>query len=129
MNEPDGVANDVVEIAQVHSLARFIKSKRVPDRQAGAARRNLLVRTLYVLEVVREDIDQLELERVSAPLLTDSRGTLSSFLRGAIDGMEDRDAGKIRVANRAAVDVKVVEGGIDDDLDIPRESFHSPTYS
>jgi len=125
MNEPDCVPDDIVEIPQVHCLARLIEPERKRDGQAGAACWDLLVRTLHVLEMMREDIDQFEFKRFLAPVLADNRGALPSFLGGAINGMEDRDASKIRMANRAAVAVEVVEGGIDDDLQIPRECFHS----
>ena len=56
----------------------------------------------------------------------DSRGALTTFLGGAINGMEDRDPSKIRMANRATVVVEVVKGGIDNDLEIPRECLHDP---
>jgi hypothetical protein len=63
MNEPDCVPDDIVEIPQVHCLARLIEPERKRDGQAGAACRDLLVRTLHVLEMMREDIDQFEFKR------------------------------------------------------------------
>jgi hypothetical protein len=125
MNKPDCVPDDIVEIPQVHCLARLIEPERKRDRQAGTACRNLLVRTLHVLEMMREDIDQFEFKRLLTPVLADNRDALPTFLGCAINGMEDRDASKIRMANRAAVAVEVVEGGIDDDFEIPSERFHA----
>jgi hypothetical protein len=45
---------------------------------------------------MREDIDQLGFVRFLAPGLSDSRGALTTFLGGAVNGMEDREASKIR---------------------------------
>lgn len=56
--------------------------------------------------MMREDIDKFEFERLLAPVLADNRSGLPTFLSGAINGMEDRDASKIRMANRAAVAVQ-----------------------
>jgi hypothetical protein len=80
---------------------------------------------LHVLKMMREDIGQLKLERFLAPCLTDDGRALSAFLGGAVDGVEDRHAGKIRMANRAAIVKEVVEGGIDDGFKIPSKRFHS----
>ena len=73
-----------------------------------------------------EEIDQLEFDRFLAPGLADSRGPLTTFLGGAINGMEDCDASKIRMANQATVIVEVGKGGIDNDLEIPRECLYDP---
>jgi hypothetical protein len=125
MNEPDGVADDIVEVSQVHGLAGFIEPKRERDGQGGLNCRDLLVRTLDVLEVMRKHIDKFEFARFIAPALSDNRGTLSTFLSSAINGMEDGDTSEIRMTNRAVIVMEVVEGGIDDDLKIPSERFHS----
>jgi hypothetical protein len=71
-----------------------------------------------------EDVDQLEFERLLAPVLTDDGAPSSTFLSDAINGVEDRDAGKIRVANRTAIAVKVVKRRINYDFEIPSERFH-----
>jgi hypothetical protein len=73
---------------------------------------------------MREDVDQLEFERLFAPVLTDDGGAFSTFLSDAINGVEDCDAGEIRVANRIAIAIKFVEGGVDNDFEIPSERFH-----
>jgi hypothetical protein len=126
MNEPDGVADDIVEVSQVHGLAGIIEPKRTRDRQAGAAWRDFLVRTLDVLEMMRKHIDKFEFERFLTPAPSDNRGTLPIFPGSAINGMEDGDTREIRMANRAAIGMEIVEGGIDDDFKIPDECFHSP---
>jgi len=129
MNKPDGISDHVIEVPQVQGFAGFIEAERMSNRDTGAICRNFFVRTLHVLKMMRDDIDQFEFERLFAPCLTDNRRTLSAFLSGSIDGMEDRDAGKIRVTNRAAVAVEVVEGRIDNDLQISSEGFHTAFYS
>ena len=78
-----------------------------------------------MLEVVRENIDQLEFERLCAPVLTNNRWTLLTFLSDAVDGMEDGDTGKVCVANRTSVIVEVVEYRIDNDLEVSCECFHA----
>ncbi len=73
MNEPGCIPDHAVEVPQVHCLARFIKPERKTNRLAGTARRNLFVRTLNVLKIMGDNIDQLELARLLAPGLTDNR--------------------------------------------------------
>jgi len=58
-----------------------------------------------------DDIDQFEFDRFLAPGLADSRGPVTTFLGGAINGMEDCDASKIRMANQDTVIVEAVIGG------------------
>jgi hypothetical protein len=129
MNKPDRVPDHVIEVSQVHGLSGFIEAERKPNRDTRATCGNLLVRTLHVLKMARQDIDQFKFERLFAPCLADNRRSLSAFLGGAVDGMEDRDTGKIGVTNRAAVDVKFVEGRIDDDFQISSEGFHLASFT
>lgn len=60
MNKPDRVPDHVIEVSQVHGLARLVEAERKSDRKAGTIRRYLFVRTLHVLEVVREDVNQFD---------------------------------------------------------------------
>ena len=50
-----------------------------------------------------------------------------SLLGGAINGMEDCDASKIRMANQATVIVEVVKGGIDTISRYRASVFTTPT--
>jgi hypothetical protein len=78
-----------------------------------------------MLEMVGQHIDQLKFQRLFAPCLADNRCSLSAFLGGAVNGMEDCDAGEIGVAKGASVAVvEFVEGRIDDDFQISSEGFH-----
>ncbi len=84
--------------------------------------------TLNVLKMMRNDIYHFEFERFFTPVLTDSCATLSIFLSSAINCMEDRHAGEIRMANRATVAVKVVERRIDYHLKISSKCFHPQEF-
>jgi len=97
MNEPDGIPNHVIEVLQVHGLARFIEAERTSNRQTGAAWRNLLVRTLRVFKVMRDDIDQFKFERLPASSLTDNCRTFAAFLSGAVNGQSRRIIGPLPV--------------------------------
>lgn len=93
VNEPHCVPNHEIKVSQVHAFAVLVEAKGKPDGQAAGFERNLFIGTRHMLEMMRENIHELELQRLSAPLLTDLRGTDAAFFRRAINRMEDRNAG------------------------------------
>jgi len=64
VHKPHRITYDVVEVAQVHLIARFVEAERKPNRYTGPRRGNPLVATFHVLKVVCKDIHQLELRRL-----------------------------------------------------------------
>jgi hypothetical protein len=125
MHEANGISDDIVEVSQIHGLARFIESERAPDGNARTICRNSFVGTQHMLEVMRNDIDQFEVDRLVAPFLAHNGRSLIAFLGHPINSMENSDAGEIGVANGPSVAVKVVKRRIDYDLQISSERFHA----
>ncbi len=95
VNEPHGIADQVVDIPQVHILAGFVKSESTADGYPGACWRYPFVGTLNVLEVMSDNVHQFEFERLLAPFLTEICTAASAFVGCTIDGVKDSYASKV----------------------------------
>jgi hypothetical protein len=124
VNESHGVSNLIVDVSQVHALARLIESESMADRYPGACWRYLFVGTPDVLEMMGNDVHQCELQRLVTPLLTELCTADAAFVGRTIDGVKDRDASKVSEPNRATVAVKLVERRVDYDFKVSRKGLH-----
>lgn len=124
VNESHGVSNRIVDVSQVHALARFIEPESTTDWYPGACWRYLFVGTPDVLEMVGNDVHQCELQRFVTPLLTELCTADAAFVGRTIDGVKDRHASKVSKPNRATIAVKLVERRIDYDLEVSSKGFH-----
>ena len=61
VNEPHSVSNYTVKVSQVHTLATVIKSEKISDWYSRTCWRNLFVRTLNMLKLMRNGVHQFEL--------------------------------------------------------------------
>ena len=95
VNEAHCVADEEVDVPQVHALAGLIEPENMAYRYPGACWRYLFVGALNVFEVVSDNVHQLELKRLLAPLLTEICAASAAFVSRAIDGVEDRHASKV----------------------------------
>jgi hypothetical protein len=92
MNKSHSVSNYKVQVPQVHTFASFIEPESKPDWQSRSGCGYSFVRTLHMLEMMRKDVHQFELQGLSAPDLAELCRADSSFFRGTIDSVEDRHA-------------------------------------
>jgi hypothetical protein len=92
MDKSHGVSNYKIQVPQVHTLVSFIEPKNNPDWYSGPGRRYFFVRTPHMLEMMRKDVHQFELERLSAPYLAQLCPADSTFLGGTIDSVKDHHA-------------------------------------
>jgi hypothetical protein len=83
---------------QAHALASFIEPKSKPDWQSRPSCGYFFVRTLHLLEMMRKNVHQFELQRLSTPGLPELCGADSTFFGGTIDSVEDRHASQVSVA-------------------------------
>jgi hypothetical protein len=88
VNEAHGVANEVVDVSQVHALARFIEPESTADWYPRARWRYLFVGTLDMLEMVSNNVHQFEFQRLLTPLLTEICAAGSAFVGRTIDGVD-----------------------------------------
>jgi len=98
MNESHSISNHKVEVPQVHTLASFIEPENNPDWYSRPGCGYFFVRTPHMLEMMREDVHQFELQGFSTPLLADRCRADSTFFGGTIDGVEDRHTSYVSVA-------------------------------
>ena len=124
VNESHGVPDQVVDVPQIHALARFIEPERASNWYAGTCRRYPFVRSPNMLEMIRNNVHQPAFHRFLAPLLTQFRGPEPAFLGRAIDGVEDRHASEVSQPNRATVAMEIVERRTDYDFDVSSQGFH-----
>lgn len=124
MNEAHGVADKEVDISYVHFLARFVEPENMADRYPRTVGRLLFGGTLNVFEMVGKDIHDVKLHGFFSPLLADCCATFTAFLRGAINGVEDRHARKVGKPDGSTVQIKVIERRIDDDFKVSGERVH-----
>jgi len=113
VNEPRRVAGQEVDVPQIHAFPGLIEPKSKANGYAWSRGRYLLVGTLQMFKVVRDNVHQLEFQRFIAPLLTENCDAESAFVGCAIDGMEDRHASKLNKSDRATVVVEIVKVRID----------------
>jgi predicted transcriptional regulator len=92
MNESHRISNYKVQVLQVHTLASFIEPKSKPKWQSRPGCGYFFVRTLHMLEMVRQDVHQFELQGLSTPILAEVCRADSTFFGGTIDSVEDRHA-------------------------------------
>ena len=92
MDESNRISNYKVQVPQVHTLASFIEPKSKPDWQSRSGCGYFFVRTLHMLEMMRKDIYQFELQGLSTPILAELCWANSTFFGGTIDCVEDRHA-------------------------------------
>lgn len=92
MNKSHSISNYGVQVPQLHALASFIEPKCKPNWQSRSSCGCFFVRTLHMLEMMRKDVHQFELQRLSIPVLAEPCGADSIFFGGTIDSVKDRYA-------------------------------------
>jgi hypothetical protein len=85
MNKSHSISNYKVQVPQVHTLASFIEPKSKSDWQSRPDCGYFFVRTLNMLEMMRKDVHQFELQRLSTPVLAELCRADSIFFGGTID--------------------------------------------
>lgn len=125
VHESDRVPNDEIEIAEIHFFAGFVETERKADRYTRPISFVSLVVAQYVLEVMRNNIDQMELLIFLRPKLAVMTGLLTVLLGKTIDRMVDRYAREEGEARRASVGMEIIPRRIDDHFQVSLQSIHS----
>jgi len=129
MDKPNRVSDSVVQISKVHLITGFIEAHGESDRYPRTRRQYPLVTALHVLEVMRDDVHQLEFNRLVAPNLPPVRGPLPCFLGYPVNRMIDRYRGQERETYRVPLRVKFIKRRINDQLKVSRQRVHGEPVS
>jgi len=89
MNKSHSISNHKVQVPQIHTLASFIEPKNNPYWYSRPGCGYFFVITLHMHEMMRKDVHQFELQRLSKPDLPERLRTYITFFGGTINSMED----------------------------------------
>lgn len=92
MDELLRIPNDKIDISEIHRLTVYIEPESSAYRQAQSISSVSLIITQNMLEVMRDDIDKVEIRTFLCPKLAIVARLPAILLGETINGMIDRDA-------------------------------------